>query len=154
MLYFVHRLNTNMFLNMSIKLKAAISKLLACVIVAFFVGKITLNRLSLYNEHLNLNTKKLIDFCKFNQHFHSIYCSNINTKFMLVPRTRFMTNRNTLKPFKYPLTTNIIAQNKHFIQLKFYQVVRNSRGADVFSGACLDTDSLQKKDEPASPGSC
>ena len=77
MLYFVHRLNTNMFLNMSIKLKAAISKLLACVIVAFFVGKITLNRLSLYNEHLKLNTKKLIDFGKFNQHFHSIYCSNI-----------------------------------------------------------------------------
>ena len=56
-----------------------------------------------------------------------------------------MTNRNTLNPFKYPLTTNIIAQNKHFIQLKFYQVVRNSRGADVFSGACLDTDSLQKR---------
>lgn len=26
---------------------------------------------------LNLNTKKLIDFYKFNQHFHSIYCSNI-----------------------------------------------------------------------------
>lgn len=56
-----------------------------------------------------------------------------------------MTNRNTLNTFKYPLTTNIIAQNKHFIQLKFYQVVRNSRGAGVFSGACLDTDSLQKR---------
>ena len=64
---------------------------------------------------------------------------------MLVPRNRTMPNRNTLNPFKYPLTTNIIAQNKHFIQLKFYQVVKNSRGADVFSGAYLDTDSLQKR---------
>ena len=64
---------------------------------------------------------------------------------MLVPRNRTMTNRNTLNPFKYPLTTNIITQNKHFIQLKFYQVVKNSRGAGVFSGACLDTDSLQKR---------
>lgn len=64
---------------------------------------------------------------------------------MLVPRTRFMTNRNTSKPLKYPLAITIIAHSKHFIQLKFYQVVRNSRGADVFSGACLDTDSLQKR---------
>ena len=70
---------------------------------------------------------------------------------MLVPRNRTMTNRNTLNPFKYPLTTNIIAQNKHFIQLKFYQVVRNSRGADVFSGACLDTDSLQKRMSLSTP---
>ena len=56
-----------------------------------------------------------------------------------------MTNRNTLNPFKYPLTTNIIAQNKHFIQLKFYQVVRNSRGVDIISGACRVMDSLQKR---------
>lgn len=56
-----------------------------------------------------------------------------------------MTNRNTSKPLKYPLAITIIAHSKHFIQLKFYQVVRNSRGADVFSGACLDTDSLQKR---------
>ena len=64
---------------------------------------------------------------------------------MLVLRTRFMTNRNTLKPFNYPLITTIIAHSKRFIQLKFYQVVRNSCGADVFAGAFLDTDSLQKR---------
>ena len=105
MLYFVHRLNTDMFLNMSIKLKAAISKLLACVIVAFFVGKITLNRLSLYNEHLKLNTKKLIDFGKFNQHFHSIYCSNI-IYVGAADRNRTgtgITTRGILSPLRLPV---------------------------------------------------
>ena len=43
----------------------------------FLLARKILNRISLYNEHLNLNTKKLIDFYKFNQHVHSIYCSNI-----------------------------------------------------------------------------
>lgn len=56
-----------------------------------------------------------------------------------------MTNRNTSKPLKYPLAITIIAHSKHFIQLKFYQVVRNSRGADIFSGTSLDTDPLQKR---------
>ena len=64
---------------------------------------------------------------------------------MLVPRTQFMTNLNTLKPFNYPLITTIIAHSKRFIQLKFYQVVRNSCGAGVFAGACRVMDSLQKR---------
>lgn len=37
MLYFVHRLDTDMFLDLSIK-NTVIIKLLACVIAAFFVG--------------------------------------------------------------------------------------------------------------------
>lgn len=64
---------------------------------------------------------------------------------MLVPRTRFRPNRITSKPLKYSLAITIIVHSKRYIKLKFYQVVRNSRGADVFSGACLDTDSLQKR---------
>ena len=36
-------MNTDTLLNMSIKLKAAISKLLACVIVAFLLARKTLN---------------------------------------------------------------------------------------------------------------
>ena len=55
-------------------------------------------------------------------------------------------NRNTLKPLKYPLAATIIARNKRFLLTEFYQGIRmQSREADVFSGACLDTDSLQKR---------
>ena len=57
-----------------------------------------------------------------------------------------MPNRNTLKPLKYPLAANIIARNKRFLLTEFYQGIRmQSRRADVFSRACLDTDSLQKR---------
>lgn len=67
---------------------------------------------------------------------------------MLVPRTRFMQNRNTLNPFKYPLLTTIITQSKHFLLTEFYQGVRfkmNTHRVDVILGACRDTDSLQKR---------
>ena len=64
---------------------------------------------------------------------------------MSVTQIRFMPNRNTSKPLKYLLTATIIARNKRYIKLKFYQVLRNARRANVFSNACLDTDSLQKR---------
>lgn len=67
---------------------------------------------------------------------------------MLVPRTRFMPNRNTLNPFKYPLLTTIITQSKHFLLTEFYQSVRfkmNPHRVDIISGACRVMDSLQKR---------
>ena len=61
-------------------------------------------------------------------------------------RIRFMPNRNTSKPLKYPLAATIIARNKRFLLTEFYQGIRmQSHGADIFSNACRDTDSLQKR---------
>jgi hypothetical protein len=57
-----------------------------------------------------------------------------------------MTNRNTLKPFNYPLITTIIAHSKRFLLTEFYQGIRTQpHGADVFSNACRVMDSLQKR---------
>ena len=69
---------------------------------------------------------------------------------MLVPRTRFMTNRNILKPFILclQLLTTIIAQSKRYLLAEFYQGVRfkiNTHGVDIISGACRVMDSLQKR---------
>ena len=71
--------------------------------------------------------------------------SSISIFILYIVPTWFMPNRNTLKPLKYPLAATIIARNKRYIKLKFYQVLRNARRANVFSNACLDTDSLQKR---------
>lgn len=61
-------------------------------------------------------------------------------------RIRLMPNRNTSKPLKYPLAITIIAHSKRFLLTEFYQGIRMQyHGADVFSDACRDTDSLQKR---------
>lgn len=69
---------------------------------------------------------------------------------MLVPRTRFMTNRNILKPFILclQLLTTIIAQSKRYLLAEFYQGVRfkiNTHGVDIILSACRVMDSLQKR---------
>ena len=85
--------------------------------------------------------------------------SSISIFILYFVPTWLMPNRNTLKPLKYPLAATIIARNKRFLLTEFYQWIRmQSREADVFSRACLDTDSLQKRMSlqalvPASNGS-
>ena len=65
---------------------------------------------------------------------------------MSVMRIRLMPNRNTSKTLKYPLAITIIAHSKRFLLTEFYQGIRMQyHGADVFSDACRDTDSLQKR---------
>lgn len=65
---------------------------------------------------------------------------------MSVMRIRLMPNRNTSKPLKYPLAITIIAHSKRFLLTEFYQRIRmQSHGADIFSNACRDTDSIQKR---------
>ena len=57
-----------------------------------------------------------------------------------------MPNRNTSKPLKYPLAITIIAHSKRFLLTEFYQGIRmQPHEVDVFSNACIDTDSLQKR---------
>ena len=124
-----------------------------CNSCLFLLARKTLNRISLYNEHLNLNTKKLIDFYKFNQHFHSIYCSNINkiyvgaadsvhdkSKHIKTVQLSFDYNYYSTQQALY--TTEILSGCKKFLRSR-----RLCRRLPCYGFT-------SKKDEPASPDSC